>query len=140
MNKIKKQLYILVGFIALGLGGLGAVLPILPTTPFLLLALFCFSRGSERWNNWFRGTKLYKKHLESFVQKRAMTMKQKAAILLFADIMLAFPLVIIDKLLVRIMIILVLLAKYYYFIIKIRTIQPREEGNSGFVHTNSASE
>ena len=77
MKSIKKYIYITVGLIAVVLGAIGVALPILPTTPFLLLASYCFARGSERFNNWFINTKLYKNHLESFVNERAMTLKQK---------------------------------------------------------------
>ena len=70
------------GFVSFGLGALGAILPILPTTPFLLVAAFCFARSSERINTWFRGTALYKKVLEGYVRKRAMTVKAKLAIIL----------------------------------------------------------
>jgi uncharacterized protein len=130
MSRIKKFLYVLAGLISVGLGALGAILPILPTTPFLLLALFCFARGSERWNKWFIGTKLYKRYLDNYVQNRAMTLKQKVMILLFADFMIAFPLVIINNLLVRLLLIAVISVKYYYFIFKIKTIKYNEEASS----------
>ena len=133
MEKIKKCLYILGGFIAVALGAIGVILPILPTTPFLLLALFCFSKGSKRWNDWFIQTQLYKKYLHDYVQRRAMTLRQKISILLFADFMIAFPLVIINNWLVRILLIAVILTKYYYFIFKIKTIEPPKDikGNLG---------
>ena len=67
MNKIKKSLYIIVGLISFGLGAIGVILPVLPTTPFLLLASFCFVRGSDKFDRWFKETKIYKKHLENFV-------------------------------------------------------------------------
>lgn len=76
-------------------------------------------------NDWFVGTKLYKRHLDSYVKTRSMTMKQKITILLFADIMMAFPLVMTDILWARLLIIAVLLWKYYYFIFKIKTIKPQ---------------
>ncbi len=123
MNKILKGLYIAVGILALIVGGIGAALPILPTTPFLLLALYCFAKGSERWHRWFIKTKLYKKYLEDFVNHRAMTLKQKLSILLFADFMLMFPLIIIEKTSFRLFIILLILIKYYYFFFRIRTIK-----------------
>ena len=76
-----KIVYIVLGFLALGLGAVGTVLPVLPTTPLLLLAAFCFARSSERLNAWFRSTKLYKNNLESVVQGRGMTKKAKLRIM-----------------------------------------------------------
>ncbi|PAE41469.1 DUF454 family protein [Bacillus sp. 7884-1] len=122
MNKIVKLLYIIIGFIALGLGVLGLILPVLPTTPLLLLASYCFVKGSERFEIWFKGTTLYKRHLETFVKERSMTFKQKLTILLFADVMIAIPFFILDSLMVRVMFVLIVIYKYYYFIYKIKTV------------------
>ncbi|MBZ9623430.1 YbaN family protein [Clostridium tagluense] len=121
MNKIIKIIYVLVGFIAMGLGIIGIILPVLPTTPFLLLASVCFMRGSERLNTWFKSTKIYKKHLESFIKDRTLTLKQKVIILLFADFMIAFPLIITNNIFMKIVLIFIILCKYYYFIFKIKT-------------------
>lgn len=124
MSKIKKYMYITVGLIAFAIGAIGVILPVLPTTPFLLIASFCFARGSERFNNWFVGTKIYRKHLESFVKEKAMTLKQKVFTLAFANFMIAFPLIIIDNLMVKGFIVLVILFKFYYFVFRIKTIKP----------------
>jgi uncharacterized membrane protein YbaN (DUF454 family) len=122
MSKIVKFLYIIIGFIALGFGVLGLILPVLPTTPLLLLASFCFVKGSERFERWFKGTKLYKRHLETFVKERAMTLKQKLTILLFADMMIAIPFFILESIWIRVMLLLIVFYKYYYFIYKIKTV------------------
>ena len=74
---IKKTIYLALGCIGVGLGALGAVLPLLPAFPFLLLAAFCFGKSSERLHIWFIGTKLYKNNLESYVQGKGMTRKTK---------------------------------------------------------------
>lgn len=100
------------------------MLPIIPTTPLLLLASFCFVKGSEKFERWFKQTKIYKKHLESFVKKRAMTVKQKVTILLLADIMIAFPFIIMDSVPIRVMLLLIVAYKYYYFIFKIANLKP----------------
>lgn len=47
-----RLLWLLAGFVALGLGGIGVVTPVLPTVPFVLLAAWCFSKGSARWEAW----------------------------------------------------------------------------------------
>ena len=127
MNKVKKYFYITLGFIALGLGLIGVILPILPTTPFLLVTSFCFAKGSERFHSWFTNTNIYKKHLESFVKERAMTLKQKVVLLSFVNFMLAFPLILIDILPMRITIIVLIIIKLYYFIFKVKTITPEEK-------------
>ena len=127
MNKAKKYFYIILGFLALGIGLIGVILPILPTTPFLLVTSFCFAKGSERFHTWFTNTNIYKKHLESFVKERAMTLKQKVVLLSFVNFMLAFPLILVDVLPMRITIIVLIIIKLYYFIFKVKTITPEEK-------------
>lgn len=127
MKSIKKYFYIGIGLITLILGIIGVIFPILPTTPFLLITSFCFAKGSEKFHNWFINTKLYKKHLESFVKERAMTLKEKVVLLTFVNIMLAFPLIMVDVLPMRITIIVLIIIKLYYFIFKVRTVTPEEK-------------
>ena len=127
MNKAKKYFYITLGFLALGIGLIGVILPILPTTQFLLVTSFCFARGSERFHTWFTNSNIYKKHLESFVKERAMTLKQKVVLLSFVNFMLAFPLILVDVLPMRITIIVLIIIKLYYFTFKVRTISPEEK-------------
>ena len=80
--KLKKILYIIVGCIGVGLGAVGAVVPMLPAFPFLLLAAFCFARSSKKLHTWFINTKLYKDNLEDYVAGRGMTWKTKIRILI----------------------------------------------------------
>ena len=127
MNKVKKYFYITLGFITLGLGLIGVILPILPTTPFLLVTSFCFAKGSERFHSWFTNTNIYKNHLESFFKERAMTLKQKVVLLSFVNFMLAFPLILVDVLPMRITIIVLIIIKLYYFIFRVKTITLEEK-------------
>ena len=123
MNRIKKIIFIIVGSVSLLLGLIGTILPVLPTVPFLLLTSYCFARGSEKFHRWFESSKIYKKYLESFVTNRSMTLKQKICISAFSDIMMAFPLIILDNLHIKLFLIIIILFKYYYFIFKIKTIK-----------------
>ena len=86
---MKKLLYLAGGFIGLGLGALGAALPLLPAFPFLLLAAYCFARSSERLHRWFVGTRLYKENLESFVAGRGMTRRTKLRIMTLVTLTMA---------------------------------------------------
>ena len=87
---IKKIFFIVAGCICLALGTVGVFLPILPTTPFYLVTLYCFARSSQRLEDWFKGTKLYKKHLESFVEKKGMLMSTKLSILITVTLLMGF--------------------------------------------------
>lgn len=123
MKGIKKIAYTTIGFISLILGVIGVILPILPTTPFLLLTSFCFLRSSERINEWFKGTKIYKKHLQDFVEEKAMTMKQKIIILAFSESLILIPCILIDNLMMRMTLVTIMILKLYYFMFRIRTIK-----------------
>ena len=129
MTNIKKFFYIFIGLIAFLLGAIGVVLPVLPTTPFLLIASFCFVRGSEKFDKWFKSTRIYKKHLENFVESRAMTLKQKVSLVLFADFMMLIPFIMVDNIYMRMTLIVVALTKLYYFTFKVKTIKPNSATN-----------
>lgn len=124
---MKKAIFVGLGFVFFALGAVGAVLPILPTTPFLLVAAACFAKGSDRFNRWFLGTKLYQKHLDSFVKNRSMTLKTKITLCAFASVMLMIAFFAMSNWIGRIVILCVIAAKYYYFIFRIKTIQEGEE-------------
>ena len=88
--RIKKILWITLGFIGLGLGAVGAVLPMLPAFPFLLLAAFSFGKSSERLHKWFIGTRLYKNNLESFVAGKGMPWRTKIKIVIMVTLLMGF--------------------------------------------------
>lgn len=87
---LKKILWVILGCIGVGLGALGAVLPLLPAFPFLLLAAFSFARSSQRLHTWFINTKLYKKNLESYVQGRGMTWATKRRVMITVTLLMGF--------------------------------------------------
>lgn len=87
-----RPLFIGLGFAFVGLGALGLVLPVLPTTPFLLLAAACFARSSERWHAWLLQNRVFGPIIHNWETKRCIPRRAKrlsiASILLFGGISL----------------------------------------------------
>ena len=116
-----KFVYITLGFFFLVLGIVGIVIPVLPTTPFLLLASYFFAKGSDRMNTWFMSTKVYKNYIEDFILTRSMTLKRKLSILLPVSTLLILTFLLINNIYVRGFIVVVIFFKYYYFFKYIET-------------------
>ncbi len=90
MLRFKKIVYVILGCIGLGLGAVGAVVPMIPAFPFLMLAAFAFAKSSKRLHTWFINTKLYKKNLESYVAGKGMTWATKIRIMITVTLLMAF--------------------------------------------------
>lgn len=88
--KIKKIALVVVGCIGVGLGAVGAVVPMLPAFPFLMLAAVCFAKSSEKLDTWFKGTKLYKNNLETYVKGQGMTKMTKIKIMITVTLLMSF--------------------------------------------------
>ena len=121
---IKKILYILLGCVGLALGAIGAVLPLLPAFPFLLLAAFSFARSSEKLHRWFTGTKLYKNNLESYIKGKGMTWKTKIRVMVTVTVLMSIGFIIMSRVPVgRIVLGVVWIFHILYFIFGVRTIE-----------------
>lgn len=77
---IKRVAYLASGILMVLLGALGILLPLLPTTPFLLLAAFLFSRSSSRWHDWLLGHRHLGPYIHAFRDKTGLTVAQKLRI------------------------------------------------------------
>ena len=128
---MKKVLYVILGCIGLGLGALGAALPLLPAFPFLMLSAFCFARSSERLHSWFTSTRLYKNNLESFVRGKGMTWRTKLRIMGIVTLTMAFGFAMMGRVPVgRIILAIVWVCHILYFVFGIRTI-PAAQATEG---------
>lgn len=88
--KLKKAVYVVVGCLGVGLGAVGAVVPMLPAFPFLMLAAFCFAKSSRRLHAWFIHTKLYRENLADYVAGQGMTRPAKKRVMLTVTLLMAF--------------------------------------------------
>ena len=77
MNSAKKALLVAAGSLCLALAVLGLFLPLLPTTPFLLLASACYVRSSERLHGWLMGNRLLGGYIRNFKERRAVPLRAR---------------------------------------------------------------
>ena len=91
---IKSFFYVVGGWLCLGLAVVGAVLPLLPTTPFLLLASYCFYKGSPRLHAWLHRSKSFGPTLDDWHHYRGIrkTLKYRAVVMVAAVVTVSFVL------------------------------------------------
>lgn len=81
MNRVVRGLLVACGTVCVALGVLGVFLPVLPTTPFLLLAAVCYARGSERCHRWLLTNRLFGRYIRDYREGRGVTLRHKVAAL-----------------------------------------------------------
>ena len=82
-NTIKSRLFVVAGTIFIGIGVIGIILPVLPTTPFLLLAAACYMRGSQRLYNALLNNRFTGSYICNYLEGRGMPLKMKIRTIIF---------------------------------------------------------
>ena len=82
-NRVIRALLLVAGTISLALGAIGIFLPILPTTPFLLLSAACYMRSSERMHKWLLGNRWFGEYIRNYQEGRGIPLKTKIVAMAF---------------------------------------------------------
>ena len=82
-SKLSRALYIVAGFVFVGLGALGVVLPVMPTTIFVILAAGCFAKSSPRFERWLIRNRTFGPFLINYRTKAGITMRHKVVTIIW---------------------------------------------------------
>ena len=122
MKKIINGICVALAFVCVGLGILGIVLPILPTTPLFLAAACLFAKGSKRFHKWFLNTKLYKNYIESAVKNG--TMERSAKRKMMCTLAVVFGLgIFFSPVMAKLIILVVAAIHFYVLVFRIKTVE-----------------
>ncbi|WP_327077721.1 YbaN family protein [Cetobacterium ceti] len=80
---LKQKILFVIGIFSLILGTIGIFLPILPTTPFVILSAFLFERSSEKFHKMLINNKIFGKYLKDYMEKKGISYKNKIIALIF---------------------------------------------------------
>lgn len=107
-HTMQRIILLITGWLAIALGTLGIILPLLPTTPFILLAAWCFARSSPRFHHWLLHRSWFGNTLRHWQQHRALPPKAKGRAILFTVVTFAVSLWLVKLLWLRIMLVCLL--------------------------------
>lgn len=113
-----KYIYLITAYICVGLGLLGAFLPLLPTTPFLLAAMFLFAKSDPERARKLENSKLLGSYIQSYTQGKGMSLRHKlqTIIIMWATIILSIVF-LVDKVAVMILLIVISIAVTIHIVI-----------------------
>ena len=125
MLSLKKIGLIALGTISLAIGIIGIFLPLIPTTPLLLLTSYCYISSSEKLSEKLMNTKIYDKYVRNFHEKGGMTLKGKLMLTIPVSLLLLFMFITIKSPIMRVVIVVMWVTKVVFFT-KMKTIKIEE--------------
>jgi uncharacterized membrane protein YbaN (DUF454 family) len=121
---VKKWFLVSVGWLATALGFMGVFLPILPTVPFILLAMYCFSKSSPQFKIWLQENRYLGPTVTRIKSKQGLTVKEKRKILLYSWLSITFTIVfLLERFELQLLLMTILLIETW-FIVKYKTFKP----------------
>ncbi|EMH4164076.1 DUF454 family protein [Pluralibacter gergoviae] len=123
---MQRTILLIIGWLAIALGTLGVFLPLLPTTPFILLAAWCFSRSSPRFHHWLLHRSWFGPYLRHWQQHKAMPPGAKSRAIAVIIVTFAVSLWLVDITWVRILL-LAMLACLLFFMWRIPVVDAEQQ-------------
>ena len=122
MKKIINGICVAFAFVCVGLGVVGIVLPILPTTPLFIAAACLFAKGSEKFHKWFLNTKMYKTYIESAVKNGTMERCAKKRMMITLGIVFGAG-IFFSPMIAKLIIVIVAAIHFYVLIFRIKSVE-----------------
>ncbi|CAL7873234.1 DUF454 domain-containing protein [Fusobacterium necrophorum subsp. funduliforme] len=119
---VKRNILLGIAWISLILGGIGIFLPLLPTTPFILLSAFCFQKSSERFHQWILNSPIFGKYIRDYQEQKGITLKNKIVAITFMALGMSFSAYKVPNTYMRISLAVIFIAVSYH-IWKIKTLK-----------------
>jgi len=120
-KNLKKYIFIILGSLFLTLGIIGIFLPVLPTTPFLLLTSFFYLKSSKKLHNWLINHKVFGEYIYNYITYKGVKKKDKIKSLILLYLTLSISFYLVDIIHVRIFLILVAIGVTIH-ILKLKTL------------------
>ena len=107
VDRLKRGLFIAAGTICLGVGAVGIFVPLLPTTPLLLLSAACYFRGSKRMHNWMLNNKWFGTYIRSYREGKGIPIRTKVSIVALLWIAIGYSAFLVNLLIAQIILIVI---------------------------------
>jgi uncharacterized membrane protein YbaN (DUF454 family) len=122
-SRIMRLLWITAGTISLAVGIIGVVVPVLPTTPFVLIAAACYLRGSKRMYDWMASNRIIGGYLRDYLGGRGVSMRAKAIsiTILWALILLSAAFAVSDAIMRAVLLVVAVAVTLHLLTLKTRT-------------------
>lgn len=107
-NPLVRGILLIAGTVSLGIGLISIVLPLLPTTPFLLLSAACYSKASKRFHRWLLNNRIFGDYITNYIEGRGISKKAKSLTLFFLWALILFSsFYFVDILMIQIVLIII---------------------------------
>ena len=131
---MRKTLLITAGTICVVLGTLGVFVPVLPTTPFLLLAAACYARSSHRFYQWLISNRIFGRYIRNYREGKGIPLRTKVVALTLLWLTIGYSaFFVLDSLIVRLLLLAIAVGVTFHLVLA-KTYRGAKPGTSGNAH------